>query len=70
VADVHRQRLLCLRLRNPDLYYQELPLRKRMLVAANQRLGFGEVTLSFQTLRPSLQEALEFIRGLGTIPIR
>lgn len=70
VASVSQQRLLCFRLRNADLHYGMLPLRKRMGHAMNRRMGYGDVTIAFHAIRPSIDEALAFIRSLGTIPIR
>src|SRR5262245_21830229 len=63
---VHGQRLLCFRLRNPDLLFDPMPVRKRLEHRLNQRVGFGDVVLSFQALRPSMDEALSFIRALGS----
>jgi hypothetical protein len=69
VVSVEGQRLLCLRLRNAELLFGPLPLRKRMLHSTNLRMGFGDVAITFTALRPSLDEALAFIRNLGTIPV-
>src|SRR5262245_41800615 len=44
---IHRQRLLCFRLRSPELFFGPLPLRTRTIHAMNQRMGFGDVVLSF-----------------------
>jgi len=67
---IYGHRILCFRLRNADLHFGLLSRRRRLEHALNQRMGYGDVCISFQALRPGLEEALAFIRNLGTIPMR
>jgi hypothetical protein len=61
IGTVHSTRFLCVRLKDPRMYLSNLTGVKSALAKANKELGFGDLTFSFQGLKPGLNEVWNYI---------
>ena|ERR1051326_4942081 len=61
IGSVHSARFICMKLRDPDMYLHKLPAVQKKLAAMNQNLGFGDLHLGFQGMKPGLDEVWAYI---------
>ena len=61
VAKVRSSRFVCIRLVHRETYVTRLPTQKRVIAWVNRSMGFGDLAISFQGLRPGIDEALAYI---------
>jgi hypothetical protein len=61
IGSVHSTRFLCVRLKAPQMYLHKLGAAQSAMVKVNQNMGFGELTIGFQGLKPGLNEVWDYI---------
>jgi hypothetical protein len=62
IGKIRSTRFLCIWLKDEPSYLAKLPVARLAMARANRSLGFPAVTVSFQGLRPGLDEAYEMVR--------
>jgi hypothetical protein len=70
VAAIYTRRIkttefLCLELRDPEKYLSRLPPWKRIVVAANRRLGFADLPIGFSGLTPGIRDVRNYLQDQG-----
>jgi hypothetical protein len=67
---VNSSKFLCIEFNEPDVYFSKLPKWKRIVLATNTKLGFGDLSIGFTGLSPGIEEAWQFIEQLHAHPER
>ena len=63
IGTIQRQKMLCIHLKDEDAYVAGLSATRRAVARSNKALGFPAISVSFQGLKPGLDEALAYIES-------
>ena len=61
VGSVRSARFLCVKLKDPTVFTERLPVHARKMATLNAGLGFGDLTLGFQGFSPGLKEVWNYL---------
>lgn len=61
VSDIHGNRSLSLELEDPEKFYDRFSSAHRAAAKWSQAAGFGDASIGFTGMRPSIDEAVRFI---------
>jgi hypothetical protein len=65
VVLVHKNKFLCFRLKQPELFLPLTSTASQGMARLSKGLGFGDMSLSFVGLTPSIEQAVDFVRARG-----
>jgi hypothetical protein len=63
IGNYQRQRFLCVKLENPEIYLSNFSMIQSRFIRIHESMGFAHISISFVTLTPSLDEVVGFIKA-------